>query len=108
MVAAPGECRWSSYASNAHGHSDPIATPHPRYLALGRDRIECREVYRELVRLSISDDDLHAIRGHIQQQRVLGTSRFQTAIEAMSGRCAHVRPRGRPARAPAPPLSKWT
>lgn len=28
MVAAPGEYRWSSYASNAHAHSDPIVTPH--------------------------------------------------------------------------------
>jgi putative transposase len=97
MVAAPGDYRWSSYASNALGEPDAIVAPHPHYLALGRDEIERQEAYREIVRLSISDDDLLAIRSHVQQQRVLGTARFQAAIEAMSGRCARIRPRGRPA-----------
>lgn len=98
MVTAPGDYRWSSHAGNALGEPDAIVTPHSRYLALGRDDIERRAAYRELLRLSISDDDLAAIRNHVQQQRALGTARFQAAIEAMSGRCAHVRPRGRPAR----------
>jgi putative transposase len=103
MVAAPADYRWSSYAGNALGEPDAILTPHPHYLALGRDEIERHEAYRELVHLSISDDDLLAIRNHVQQQRVLGTAPFQAAIEAMSGRCAHIRPRGRPARQPQPP-----
>jgi putative transposase len=106
MVAAPGEYRWSSFACNALGDSDAIVTPHAHYLALGRDDVERQATYRELVRLSIGSDDLQAIRNHIQQQRALGSSRFQAAIEAMSGRCAHVRPRGRPARQPALPPDK--
>ena len=106
MVGDPGEYRWSSYTCNALGDSDPIVTPHTHYLALGRNDSERCETYRELVRLSISDDDLQAIRNHVQQQRVLGSSRFQAAIEAMSGRCAQVRPRGRPRCKPAQTLDK--
>jgi hypothetical protein len=57
--------------------------------------------HRQLIRESISDEDLQTIRRHVQQQRALGSSRFQAAIEAMNGRCASVRPCGRPARIPA-------
>jgi putative transposase len=103
MVEAPGDYRWSSHAHNALGKPDAIVTPHPIYLALGCDDAERRLAYRELVRQSISDDDLQMIRSYVQQQRVLGTTRFQAAIQAMSGRCASARPRGRPRKStPAP------
>jgi hypothetical protein len=36
------------------------------------------------------------IRAHVQQQKVLGDSRFQAEIEAMLDRKVDVRPRGRP------------
>lgn len=98
MVAAPGDYLWSSHGSNALGEPDAVVSPHSLYLGLGRNDIERRAAYRELLRLSISDDDLSAIRKHVRQQRVLGTTHFQATIEAMSGRCVRVRPRGRPAR----------
>jgi REP-associated tyrosine transposase len=39
------------------------------------------------------------IRAHVQQQKVLGDSRFQAEIEAMLDRKVAVRPRGRPRKA---------
>jgi hypothetical protein len=57
--------------------------------------------HRQLNRDSISDEELQATHRYIEQRRVLGPSSFHAAIEAMSGSCASVRPRGRPARAPA-------
>jgi putative transposase len=54
-----------------------------------------------LIRESISDEDLQAIRRYVQQQRALGSPRFQGALEATSECCASVRLRGRPARIPA-------
>lgn len=103
MVASPSGYRWSSYGRNAESRDDPIVSPHAHYLALGHNDAERNTAYRHLLRESISDDDLQAIRDHVQQQRALGLPRFQTAIEAMNGRCASVRPRGRPPRKPQPP-----
>jgi len=37
MVNHPGEYRWSSYAANAYGGTDPMLTPHPVYEQLGSD-----------------------------------------------------------------------
>jgi putative transposase len=36
MAARPEDFRWSSYRANALGEPDPLLTPHPAYLALGR------------------------------------------------------------------------
>jgi len=37
MVKMPEEYRWSSYCVNAWGEQDVWLTPHPTYLALGKD-----------------------------------------------------------------------
>ena len=97
IVESPGDYVWSSYARNAHDRPDVIVSEHPAFSALGRTRIERCDAYRQLIRESISEDDLQSIRRHIRQQRALGSSRFQAAIEAMAGRCASVRSPGRPA-----------
>ncbi|MEO7324483.1 MAG: transposase, partial [Dokdonella sp.] len=98
---------WSSYACNAEGAPDTIVSAHAQFLALGRTDEERSAAYRALVRESISDEDLQAIRDYVQQQRALGSLRFQASIEAMTGRCASVRSRGRPPKPPArDPLNK--
>jgi putative transposase len=96
MVASPEAYRWSSYHYNAHGHSDPLLTPHPEYRALARDTADREAAYRDLFYHAISDDRLAEIRAYLQQQRVLGSPRFQAHIEAMLGRRAAIQPRGRP------------
>lgn len=96
MVGDPDGYRWSSYGANAHGRPDPLVTPHPVFLALGRDAQSRQTAYRELARQAISDDDLSAIRLQLQRQHALGTDRFRAAIEAQLGRCAGPAKIGRP------------
>ena len=96
LVLDPGDYRWSSYQSHARSRGDPLLTPHPVYLALGATPQVRSTAYAELVREALSPDDLAVIRMYVQQQRALGSTPFQTAIEAQLGRCARVRPARRP------------
>lgn len=96
MVADPADYHWSSYRCNALGEMDSLITPHPLYLALGAVASSRQSAYRDLFKSALGDDELADIRNHVQQQRALGTSRFQEEIEALLGRKAVLRPRGRP------------
>lgn len=48
-VTHPRENDWSSYAYYAYGKADPLITPSPSYLALGRNALERRREYRAIV-----------------------------------------------------------
>ena len=99
MVTAPEDYRWSSHAANASGIPDPLVHPHPNYIALGATDTARQENYRALVRQVLSDDDLQAIRLHLQRQHALGSNRFRVAIEAQLGRRAGPGVIGRPRKA---------
>lgn len=60
-----------------------LVMPHAEYLRLGADATERCVAYRELFKEVLSADRLAEIRAYVQQQRVLGTPRFQREIEAM-------------------------
>jgi putative transposase len=62
------------------------------------DALERWVAYRQLFKEVWGDDRLAEIRTYVQQQRALGTPRFQREIEAMIGRCASVRAAHRPRR----------
>ena len=94
MVLSPALYPWSSFRHNALGEEDPRITPHPSYLALGAGALG-RAAYRAMFAEILDVQDLDEIRQHTQQQRAWGTSRFQAQIEALAGRAASVRPRGR-------------
>lgn len=96
MLRKPGGYRWSSHGANGYGAVNPLVTPHAAYLALGREPVARRAAYRGLFSEAISDHDLCDIRAHVQQQRAWGSPRFQLRVESETGRCASVRPRGRP------------
>lgn len=49
VVRRPEAFRWSSYRTNAHGRADALVSPHPHYLALGRDPERRRAAYRHSV-----------------------------------------------------------
>ena len=98
MVAEPGDYAWSSYRANAQWLPDAVVLPHTEYLRLGADAAERCVAYRELFKEALSADRLAEIRAYVQQQRVLGSPRFQLEIETMLGRCASVRPAQRPRR----------
>ena len=74
MVASPEEYRWSSVHTSLGITIDPIITPHASYLASGSDPAQRETSYREWLRQGMSDEDLHAIRSHLQQERALGSS----------------------------------
>ena len=98
MVADPGDYAWSSYRANAQLLADEVLMPHAEYLRLGADAATRSVAYRALFKEALSADRLAEIRAYVQQQRVLGTPRFQREIEAMIGRCTSVRPAHRPKR----------
>jgi putative transposase len=75
---------------------DALIVPHDEYLRLGKDSEQRCAVYRILFKEALSDDPLAEIRAYVQQQRALGTPRFQREVEAVIGRCASVRAAHRP------------
>ena len=73
-----------------------------KYLAMGADATQRGKVYGEWLRHGIGEDDLAAIRLHVQQERALGNPRFQRLVEKTLNRPAGVRPRGRPRKSGPP------
>jgi putative transposase len=49
-VSHPRKNDWSSYRYYAYGKADPLITPSPSYLALGRNAKERQDEYRKIVR----------------------------------------------------------
>ncbi|MGH8154039.1 MAG: transposase [Rhodanobacteraceae bacterium] len=96
MVSDPADYRWSSFHHHALGVPDPLITPHPAMLGLGRDPRERRTSYRELVMQAIDPQETDAIRRHLQHQHIYGPDRFRRAIEAQLGRKVGPNKIGRP------------
>ncbi|MGY1410771.1 transposase [Luteimonas sp. A611] len=101
MTDDPKDYVWSSCRANTTGHSDPLITPHPAYLALGRGEPERRAAYCDLLAEALPDETLAEIRIYLQQQRALGTDRFREQVQAKLQRFAGVRPAYRPRKATA-------
>lgn len=96
MVTDPADYRWSSVHGNAGDAADPLLDPHPVYLDLAAQQKGRKEIYRDLLEQAISDDELAAIRGYVDQGGALGSRRFQRQIEELIGRDAGLRRPGRP------------
>lgn len=98
MTETPEHYRWSSVHANLAIAHDPCITPHASYLALAADPQTRGEAYRQWLHAALSDDDLHAIRAHLQQERALGSPRFQAMVEKTLNRPVALRSPGRPRR----------
>jgi putative transposase len=98
MVADPGQYRWSSYRRLALGQPDRLVTPHPLYLALGRDEACRQTAYRALFRSQLDAEALADIRLAIAQGQPLGNDRFKEAVCAATGVRRAQAQRGRPLR----------
>jgi putative transposase len=96
MVDDPAHYRWTSYRANALGVADPRVTPHPLYLALGATDKSRQAAYRALFRTELEAEAVADIRLAINQNQVLGNSRFHRKIEKVAGERREARPRGRP------------
>ncbi len=75
---------------------DPLATPHPSFLAQDIDPQRHTHAYRTWLREGVGDDELENIRAHLQQERTLGDTKFQAMVEKALGRPVKLRNRGRP------------
>lgn len=96
MVDDPSHYRWSSYCHNALGQANSYLTPHPLYLAFGRNDSERQAAYRELFRAQLDSQVVDQIRFALNQNQPLGNSRFYSKIESITGQRREARPRGRP------------
>src|SRR5690606_15263339 len=96
MVKRPGDYRWSSFATNGRGIPDPLLTPHEVYTRLARDMEPRCARYRALVSEAMPDEDMAAIRLHVQRQRALGSKQFQFEVERQLQRRAAIGRPGRP------------
>lgn len=96
MVDDPAHYRWSSYRSNGLGQPDPRLTPHPLYLALGRNDKERQAAYRALFLGHLDRAAIDDIRLALNQSQPVGNSRFHAEIEQMTGIRREAKPRGRP------------
>jgi putative transposase len=102
MVERAEDYRWSSVHSNLGAERDPLVTPHPVFTAFAMGGRGTANPYQAWLQEGIGPGDLAAIRTHLQQERVLGSERFQRMIGETLNRPVAVRPRGRPRRlAPA-------
>lgn len=96
MVAHPGEYRWSSYGANAQGREEEIISMHPVYVALGEDKEDRQNTYRELFCQQLDSDQIHVIREALNQELVFGREDFKKKIEKMTNRQTYRGKDGRP------------
>ena len=97
MVQEPSEYPWSSYQINALGKTSKLCTPHPLYLALGKDAEQRRQAYRDLFSAHVLDAKLiEDIELATSRGLALGNNRFKTQIELLTGRRVVSKKAGRP------------
>jgi putative transposase len=93
---APEHYLWSSAQGNLGLRYDPILTPHPVFKGLASDSKSRVRVYADWLQQGICEEDLDTIRAYIQQEKVLGSTRFRDMVERTLGCAATWHPRGRP------------
>ena len=96
MVDDPAHYRWTSYCHNALGQANAYLTPHPLYLAIGRNDSERQAAYRDLFQAQLDSNAIDDIRVALNQNQPLGNSRFYSNIESVTGQRREAKPRGRP------------
>ncbi|SMF26682.1 putative transposase [Alteromonadaceae bacterium Bs31] len=96
MVNGPDVYSWSSYQSDALGKKAGLKTPHPLYLALGKNTNTRLASYRELFRCQVEGKLLDDIRKAANKGLVMGNERFAEQVEALTGKTLKEGKRGRP------------
>ena len=98
MTADPTTYPWSSCAALSGRRDDLLLTLHAAQLALGATAGDRAFAYRALLAEVLDDEDLAAIRSHLQQQRTFSRDALQAKVKAKTRRFAGVRPAHRPGR----------
>ena len=94
MVKHPAEYPWSSYRYNVLGKKIKLITPHPVYLALGKDGSQRRLRYQSLFEKNIPGYTIEEIRVATNKAWVLGDGKFKQQIEQQLGFALPPFPRG--------------
>ena len=108
LATHPGEYRWSSYHANALGTQDGLVSSHELYDRLGKSKPDRQQAYRELLRASLPQTEVDAIRDATNKNWALGNDEFKRRIEALSGRRPDRIRLGRPAIGSLPGKSSLT
>ncbi len=96
MVSRPQDYRWSSVHANAYGQWDVRVDPHSVYLQLGSDVAKRLASYRHFLEEDIGQGEVDSIRDHVNQGKVLGSSKFQEHLGVLTGLNVKLAPMGRP------------
>lgn len=96
MAAWPWEYRWSSVQVHMGSRRDPCVLPHAAYLCLGSDAGSRAAAYRALLIEPLLVRELMSIRAHLQQERALGSPRFQAMVAKPLNHPVEIRAPGRP------------
>ena len=100
LVDRAQDYAWSSVHHHMNLRLDSRITSHSCYLELGATAHERAAAYRSMLADAVSESDLVEVRRHLQQERALGSPRFQAMVEKTLNRPASVRMPGRPPKEP--------
>ena len=96
MTEAAENYHWSSARGNLGIWQDPVLTPHSVFMAFTVDSTRRSKIYARWLSQGTNEEDLVAIRSYLEQEKALGSCRFQAMVERTLGGTATWRPRGRP------------
>ena len=99
IVDDPAAYRWSSCRANLGLRLHSGLSPPPVLLALGDTQAARAQAWQALLHEPLALAEVEAIRLYLQQQRALGTSAFQTMVQARTRRFAGTQPAHRPHKA---------
>jgi len=97
VVTHPAEYIWSSYSVNALGENSEFLVPHPVYKALGFNKAQRIEAYRQMFSEDLEPCLINKISEHAHYGYCLGSDEFKLEIEEMLGRRNVRDNQGRPA-----------
>ena len=108
MVTTPGQYRWSSYRTHAHGKASRLTTPHSLYHRLGDTPIERQAAYRALFCEQLPAQLVESINQATLSGLALGNDKFRQQIKQLTGQSVQPGKPGRPLRKSGPPNQTTT
>lgn len=96
MVADAGEYVWSSYSMRMGNVADSWLDVDPCFLALGHTWPERQMRYAELMKQSVSANEMQLIREAVQRGQLTGSNNFIQEVERVLGLRVERRGQGRP------------
>jgi len=98
IVAEPADYPWSSYAHHVGMKLDPLITDHSLYWALGNTPFDREAAYKALVEQTLTTEEIDRINHATVKGWVLGTEKFQMALEKKTTRRIRPAKKGRPSK----------